>query len=330
VATSLGGKTLFSLAKAEVHRLALTRALPRERGDCDIWRDRLRKRLSERLALGRSGADLSSSVLGRSDQGTYTVERLIYRPEPGIFIPTLLLLPKKSGPLPAVVVVNEDGKSGGEIVDRLLAPLCKAGCAVLSIDPRGMGETATSPRRSEYAELVMGVDASHAYTALRADKTLIGMRVFDVIRAADYIETRPELDRKNIAVVGVGSGGLLALCASVLDSRFLRVGLTGTLISYAAVVENEYYTHALSGFVPGALRDFDLPELGAMLAPRPLLLVNPVDGFHRRADPSQAAAEYKIAGDIYRLEGAAAAFRLAFVDTAGEISRLWLNHFAAG
>jgi pimeloyl-ACP methyl ester carboxylesterase len=257
------------------------------------------------------------------------VERLIYRPEPGIFIPALLLLPKKSGPLPAVVVVNEEGKSAGETVDRLLAPLCKAGCAVLSIDPRGMGETATPPRRSEYAELAMGVDASHAYTALRADKTLIGMRVFDVISAADYIETRPEVDRKNIAVVGIGSGGLLALCASVLDSRFLRVGLTGTLISYAAVVENEYYTHALSGFVPGALRDFDLPELAAMLAPRPLLLVNPVDGFQRRADPSQAAAEYKIAGDIYRLEGAAAAFRLAFVDTAGEISRLWLNHFAA-
>ena len=62
----------------------------------------------------------------------------------------------------------------------------------------------------------------------------------------------------------------------------LRVGLTGTLISYAAVVENEYYTHSPSGFVPGALRDFDLPELAAVLAPRRLLLVNPVDGFQRR------------------------------------------------
>jgi dienelactone hydrolase len=328
VATSLGGKTLFSLAKAEAHRLAKSRAVPRERSDCEKWRDGLRKRLTERLAMGGSGAALSSSVLGRSDQGAYTVERLVYRPEPDIFIPSLLLLPKKAGPVPVVVVVNEEGKSGGEIVNRLLAPLCKAGCAVLSIDPRGTGETATPPRRSEYAELVMGGDASHAYTALRADRTLIGMRVFDTIRAADYIETRPELDRKNIAVVGIGSGGLLALYASVLDNRFLRVGLTGMLISYASVIENEYYTHPPSGSVPGALHDFDLPEIAALLAPRPLVLVNPVDGFQRRADPTRAAAEYKVAGDIYRLEGAAQAFHLAFADTPGEISRLCLNHFA--
>jgi dienelactone hydrolase len=330
VATSLGGKTLFTLAKAEVRRLAATRALPRERSDCDAWRGRLRKRLSERLAMGGRGAALSSSVLGRSDKGAYMVERLVYRPEPDIFIPALLFLPKKQGPAPTVVVVNEEGKSGGEIVDRLLAPLCKAGCAVLAIDPRGVGETAAPPRRSEYAELVMGGDASHAYTALRADRTLIGMRVFDLMRAADYIEARPELDRKNIAVVGIGSGGLLALCASVLDSRFLRVGMAGTVISYAAVVENEYYAHALSGFVPGALRDFDLPELAALLAPRPLLLVNPVDGFQRRSDPKRAAAEYKGAGDMFRLEGAAAAFQLAFAETPGDISRLFLDHFKAG
>src|SRR5207237_289978 len=119
VATSLGGKTLFSLAKEEAHRLAKTRAVPRERSDCDIWRDRLRKHLTERLAISASGGALSSAVLGRSDQEAYTVERLVYRPEPDIFIPSLLLLPKKTGPLAVVVVVNDEGKSGGGIVDRL-------------------------------------------------------------------------------------------------------------------------------------------------------------------------------------------------------------------
>ena len=54
------------------------------------------------------------------------------------------------------------------------------------------------------------------------------------------------------------------------------------------------------------------------------------NGFQRRADPKRAATEYKVASDIYHLQGAAPAFQLAFADTPVEISRLFLNHFAAG
>src|SRR5262249_13804352 len=154
--------------------------------------EQLRQRLAERLAVASSRTALTSSALGKIEKDTYTAERLVYRPEADIFIPALLFLPKKQRPARTIVVVNERGKSAGEVVDRYLAPLCGAGCAVLSIDPGGTGETAAPPRRTEYSELVMGDEASHAYTAMRADRTLLGMRVFDIMRAADYIETRPE------------------------------------------------------------------------------------------------------------------------------------------
>ena len=103
------------------------------------------------------------------------------------------------------------------------------------------------------------------------------MRAYDVLRAVDYLETRQEVQRGSVTAVGCGSGGLLVLYAAALDDRIRSAAVTGTLLSYASVVESDIFTHQMSDFVQDGLQEFDLPDLAGLVAPRPLLLLNPVD-----------------------------------------------------
>ena len=48
-------------------------------------------------------------------------------------------------------------------------------------------------------------------------------------------------------------------------------------------------------FLFGVLKQFDLPEVAALVAPRPLLLLNPVDQEGRRAEAAPLQARYPTA-----------------------------------
>ncbi|HEU0140025.1 MAG TPA: acetylxylan esterase [Bryobacteraceae bacterium] len=324
--TALGGETLFSLNRTEARRLAAQWPAPRQSADLEGWRGQLRKRVLERLAMPERDQAVKSSVLDRNDRHTYSVERLVYYSEPEVYVPSLLLLPRRNGPAPAIMVVNETGKSAEGLAETHLVPLCEAGHVVFSIDPRGMGETAIARQRADYAGLAVGEDAGLFYRALRSRRTMVGMRVFDVMRAVDYLQTRPEVDSGRISAIGMGAGGPLVLFAAALENRIRRVAVSGAPVSYMAIVESRIFTHALSNFVPGALQHFDLPQAAALLAPRPLLIVNPVDGRHRRVDEEQAAGTYKFTSRVYEMAGSGEAFGLAMADTAGELLKLWSEH----
>lgn len=326
IVTALGGETLFSLNRTEARRLAGQWPAPRQTADLEGWRGPLRERVLERLAIPERGQAVKSSVLDRNDRQTYFIECLVYYSEPEIYVPSLLLLPRRRGPAPAVVVVNEAGKSAEAFAETQLVPLCEAGHVVFSIDPRGMGETAVPRQRTGYADLAVGEDAGLFYRALRARRTIVGMRVFDVMRAIDYLQTRTEVDSGRISAIGIGAGGVLVLFAGALDNRIGRVAISGAPVSYMGIVESRIFTHALSHLVPGALQHFDLPQAAALLAPRPLLIVNPVDGRHRRVDEAEAAGTYKFTKQIYNLAGSGKSFELAMADTAGELLKRWSEH----
>ena len=73
-----------------------------------------------------------------------------------------------------------------------------------------------------------------------------------------------------------------------------------------------------------------MPRAAALLAPRPLLVANPVDGRRRRVDQEQAAAAYGFTTRIYEMAGSRGSFRLAMADTPAELQNLWLEHVGRG
>jgi cephalosporin-C deacetylase-like acetyl esterase len=284
VSMSLGGETVATLNRAHARRLARTRGAA------------LANTVQAAIALDLRPTPLDPRALGRFDKGAFALEKVVYHSEPDIFVPGVLMLPKQRGPMPAVVFVNEEGKATKALVDQFLKPLVEAGVAVLSIDPRGMGETdPEAPRASrptDFKRFVHDAESGFFYDAMRVGRTVVGMRTRDVIRGVDYLASRPEIDQRRIGVIGHGAGGLLALYAAAFDGRIRAAAANGSLVSYSAVAESDLYTHRFGGFGPGFLRTFDLPDLVALAAPRAVLVVNAVDAQHRVLDAESARRSY--------------------------------------
>ena len=328
VTTSLGGESVFTLNRSTARKLRSRFQTPKNKSDLPEWRRQMRDEVSSRLGVNVDPGPLQPVSLLDVDQGSVRLEKVVYYSEPEIFVPGLLFLPKATGPHPAVVFVNEDGKAAAGIVENYLRPLAEAGYVVLSIDPRGMGETdPKAPRSSKpnsFKDFVNDSETNFYYNSLRIGRTPLGGRVADVLKAVDYLASRKEVDGKRISAIGHGAGGLIALYAAALDDRIRSAAATRSLISYEAIVENELYTHRFSSFAPGALRDFDLPEVAALVAPRPLLLLNPVDEVHRVAPADEVAKTYQTTSLVYGLAGSAERFTHAHRLTAKETLEQYL------
>src|SRR5205823_1284975 len=120
-------------------------------------------------------------------------------------------------------------------------------------------------------------DYESSMTALLVGKTMIGMRVTDIMRGLDLLAGRPEVDARQISGIGKGLGALPMLYAAALDPRIHQVSLEETLVSYQSMVDHRIHQQMWENVVPGALRYFDLPDLVKSIAPREVRIVKSVD-----------------------------------------------------
>lgn len=238
---------------------------------------------AEQLAAARSGNDVRRAAMERThykapvgpfpvrtygiiQRSGYRIEKLVYESEPGILIPALLYVPDAGpGRRPAVVMVDGRGKSA---CDPKAVELVGEGNVVLAIDPRGMGETGpeTSEHGSEF-DTYFG-DFRDAMTAIMMNRPLPGMRARDIVRGVDLLAARSDVDAANIAGMGRGQGAVPLLYAAVFDQRLKSLAFEGMLDSYASITQTRIQKRTFESIVPGALVDFDLPDLVKALAPR--------------------------------------------------------------
>ena len=142
-------------------------------------------------------------------------------------------------------------------------------------------------------------------------RPLVGMQTFDVLRAFDYLAELPEVDTARISVHGVGHGGVVALYAGALEPRLAAVTAEDSLLSYMHAVRADLHNDLISVVVPGVLRHFDLPDVAAAIAPRPVRIVRPRDA---SASPvTRTAAEGGYQAAVQRYEKAGRAEAITFV-----------------
>ena len=217
-------------------------------------------------------------------------------------------------------VVAEPGS-----MDRLLA----AGHAVCAITLRGTG--LTTPRfpsgGPNYYEGSVHLEERFAWTCLVMGRPVIGQRVWDTLRAIDYLVSRSDVDSSQIRIVGVGGSGLAAMMAALLDHRVRSVLVDRTLASYTSILEAEDYSLNLEWFVPGILRSFDLPQLAAAFSPRPCWILNGVGANGQILSETSLRAQYS--RDITNQTPAPATLRLFVTperDDPQETYLTWLKN----
>ena len=161
----------------------------------------------------------------------------------------------------------------------LAAELRRAGCMVVTPELRATGKRAWPRDKAGRAP-----DHNTAEWSLWLGRPLLGQWVADVRSVLDALAKKECGLPKDVAVVGIGPAGVVALCAAALDERITRVATVGTLASY--VTESPYEGQRLGIMAPGILRDAgDIPHLAALIAPRSLIMAGTANepfGFTRR------------------------------------------------
>jgi hypothetical protein len=145
---------------------------------------------------------------------------------------------------------------------------------VFVLDVRGTGAVLSRNVGGNYPK---GTEFKLGSDAMKMKTSTLGLRTFDVLRAADYLKSRE--DAGPISVTGVGVAGSWALHAAVLDERIASLTLEGVPLSYRAIASSRFYDEDLLGFHSlawGLLKTADIVELLPALAPRPLRIVTPV------------------------------------------------------
>ncbi len=146
--------------------------------------------------------------------------------------------------------------------------------AIFTCDPRGSGESQPDTCGRNMFHHPYGSDYFYAIHSLMLDRPYVGQKTFDVLRVIDFLA---KTGHEEVHLVGKGRGALPAAFAAVLDDRVVQVTLKNALVSYGAVAESEDYDWPLSTFLPGVLKQFDLPDCYRALSGKGLKIIEPWD-----------------------------------------------------
>jgi len=222
-------------------------------------------------------------------------------------VPLLLLRPTAKADRTSVVVGIAEGGKELFLATRShqIETLLKHGVAVCLPDVRGTGETSPDARRDpENDENMQAVNEE------MLGETLIGRRLKDLRTVLAYLEQRPDLDPKRLALWGeslmpvngpqlfldelplwqVGPqiqqqgeplGGLLAILGALYDPNVRAIAVRNGLASFGSILDDAFVYIPADVIVPGFLEVGDLADVEASLSPTPMLMENLIDAKDR-------------------------------------------------
>jgi dienelactone hydrolase len=255
--------------------------------------------------------------VGRIKRGDYEVHKVVFTREAHVPLPALEFVPlatDKSQPL--VLLVHGDGKQSAAEPSGPVEELIKQGRRVLAVDLRGMGET--SPGQADRRRGAFGADSKEAFLALHLARPLLGQRVSDLLAIADHCKRSNGPDQ-TVELVGIGSAGPIALHAAALDESISRVTIERSLASWMRVVATPVSRDQLANAVPGALASYDLPQVAAAIAPRPMTIIAPVGAAGEATPLAEFDKEYHTCRQAYQTRGAGEALTVKAATSGGPV-----------
>ncbi len=287
------------------------------RNEAEVWQRALRSKLIELIgSFPDQRGPLRAQTLEVREFPNYKREKFVFESRPGVGVLGYLITPANArAPIPAVVCVPGHGRGVDDIVgidehgnDRTNQPgyekdfalqATEHGLAAVAIEPMAFGCRRDSLTRgkgpSAYAcQPVAG-------SALLLGETMIGWRVFDVMRAIDWIETRAELNAKRVGCMGISGGGTCTLFATALEPRIRAAMVSGYLNTFRASIMS--MSHCMDNYIPGILQWAEMYDVAGLIAPRPLICEG---GDRDPIFPVEAAREsFARVKNIYQVFGAA-------------------------
>ena len=324
------GESIHTLILKKQEHLPPERKAPASAADLDNFRRQMMNSLRGFLHHDKAEQPLAVRHVGTTPRRGYLIEQVEFLSEPGIYIPTWVMIPEnRRPPFAPLIYVNDVGMQHRPIGMEfgLLEKMVLKGHLVIAADLRGIGDT--DPEREARREGtpsrgLFSTETGMAYLAWLMDKSLLGMRVLDLTRTVDYALSRQDVDGTGVAVVGSGMGATWTLFAAALDSRIRSAVCDGGLLSYRTITGADHHAHDASIFIPGVLKEFDLSHVAALVAPRRLVFISPVNHLKRAVPLSLARQAYEFTRRTFEGAGVPELFGFLGRDSGMNLADLYL------
>ena len=241
------------------------------------WVERCRARLHGLMGPNPSRVPLNVETLESTACDGYRRDKIVFDTEDTMSVPAYLLVPDArtgSPPGAAVLACHGHGPGKSQVVglehtdmpnaDYALQ-LARRGYVVLAPDLRCFGERLDWNPEDHYA-----CDTNQVHAAMAGWNPLT-QNVWDLTRSIDVLQEHPLVDPDRVGMVGISYGGTVTLFTAALDQRVAAAVVSGYFSSWA---ESHKMPWNMCGsqIVFGMLGRLEHEDLGALVAPRPLLI----------------------------------------------------------
>jgi dienelactone hydrolase len=250
------------------------------------WKRALTSKLFELIGYHTmKKAELEPQLDETVDCGGFLRHHVTIQTEPNVFMPLYVLEPKDVEKPLTPIIAAHGHVSGGMVSvagiddDPLIRQtirqhnydygrqLCIEGFLVFCPEARGFGER---KEPDSDTDKLNGSCSRLNAMAYALGQTVVGMWTWDIHRLIDYIEARKDCDITKLTCLGLSGGGLQTLWAAALDERIRSAVISGYFYGFEqSLLEKEC---CWCNYVPHLFEYVDIGDIGALIAPRPLLI----------------------------------------------------------
>jgi len=231
---------------------------------------------------------LNAKIFGKVEYEDYTIEKVYFESYPGFLVTGNLYRPKgKKGPFPSIANPHGhwsngrlENSDGGSIPGRCIN-FAKQGIVAFAYDMVGRNDsTQVAHDFREDSAALWGIN-------------LMALQLWNSIRVIDFLQSLPDVDPERIGCTGASGGGTQTFMLMAVDDRVKVAAPVNMISAHFQGGCNCENAHNLR-------LDMYNVEIGAMMAPRPLLLISATGDW--TANTPQV--EYPDIRSIYKLFGA--------------------------
>jgi hypothetical protein len=221
------------------------------KSNADVWQSDLRSHLFDLLKLNDLMLDkekpkLNPSLIKTGDSTSYSIKELEINSTDTRRIRLVLTIPKTARKdLPAIVCIAGHGGDRYTVYN----------------NHKIYKSFATELARKEFITISADVGQHEIY---ESNRTLMGERLWDLMRCVDYLESLPMVDKSRIGCAGLSLGGEMSMWLGAMDQR-MKVTVSSGFLTYMDQMEQD---HCMCWKFDGLRELVDFPDIYSMITPR--------------------------------------------------------------
>jgi dienelactone hydrolase len=260
------------------------------------WRRAGRAKVMECLLAPPPKAPFDPVVLAERDRGSFVARKLVFNVSGDSRVVGLLLVPKGKGLFPAVLLLHDHGAKfdiGKEKVIRTWDERPEKLTSAKKWVERFYGGRYLGDELAKRGYVCFCTDALNwsqrggagyegqqalASNLLHLGMSFAGLIAHEDLRAAEFLATRPEVDGKRVAALGMSMGGFRSWQVAALSDHISAAAAVCWMTTVKGVmVPGNNQTLGQSAFTmthPGLFNFLDYPDVASLACPKPMLIYN--------------------------------------------------------